>query len=68
MALFKKKNSIEQRSDLMVPDGSGVLQSLLNNDIMTKQKALDIPAVKSSIKFISETVSMIPIKLYREKD
>ena len=35
---------------------------------MTKQKALDIPAVKSAIKFISETVSMIPIKLYAEKD
>lgn len=68
MALFSKKKNIEVRSDLMVPDSSGVLQSLLGTDTMTKAKALDIPAVNSSIKFIAESVSMIPIKLYREKD
>jgi HK97 family phage portal protein len=68
MALFSKKKNIEVRSDLMAPDSSGVLQSLLGTDTMTKAKALDIPAVNSSIKFIAESVSMIPIKLYREKD
>jgi len=68
MALFSKKKNIEVRSDLMAPDSSGVLQSLLGADTMTKAKALDIPAVNSSIKFIAESVSMIPIKLYREKD
>lgn len=68
MALFSKKKNIEVRSDLMAPDSSGVLQSLLGTNTMTKAKALDIPAVNSSIKFIAESVSMIPIKLYREKD
>ena len=68
MALFSKKKNIEVRSDLVIPDSSGVLQSLLGIDTMTKAKALDIPAVNSSIKFIAESVSMIPIKLYREKD
>ena len=68
MALFSKKKNIEVRSDLMAPDSSRVLQSLLGADTMTKAKALDIPAVNSSIKFIAESVSMIPIKLYREKD
>ena len=68
MALFSKKKNIEVRSDLMAPDSSGVLQSLFGTDTMTKAKALDIPAVNSSIKFIAESVSMIPIKLYREKD
>ena len=68
MALFSKKKNIEVRSDLMAPDNCGVLQSLISTEAMTKAKALDIPAVNSSIKFIAESVSMIPIKLYREKD
>jgi len=68
MAWYNRKKNIEERSDLIAPDNCGVLQSLIGTEVMTKQKALDIPAVKSAIKFISETVSMIPIKLYTEVD
>lgn len=68
MAWYNRKKNIEERSDLIAPDSSGVLQSLINQDAMTKAKALNIPEVKSCIKFIGDTVSMIPIKLYSEKD
>ena len=68
MAIFKKKEIIENRSDLIVPDQYETLQSLLPNDFITREKALCIPAVNSSIKFIADTVASIPIKLYREVD
>jgi len=68
MALFNKKKNIEQRSDLIAPDNNVVLQSLISGEAMTREKALSIPAVKSSIEFIANTVSMIPIKLYKEKN
>ena len=68
MALFNKKKNIEQRSDLIVPDNNGVLESLISSEKMAREKALSIPAVKSSIEFIANTVSMIPIKLYKEKN
>lgn len=45
-----------------------LLRALLGGSSITKTEALNIPSVKSCINFISDTVSMIPIKLYTEKD
>lgn len=68
MAWYNRKKNIEERSDTITPDNSGVLQSLLNQDAMTKEKALNIPEIRACIKFIADTVSMIPIKLYSESN
>ena len=45
-----------------------LLRALLGGSSITKKEALKIPSVKSCINFISDTVSMIPIKLYKEND
>lgn len=45
-----------------------LLRALLGGSSITKKEALNIPSVKSCINFISDTVSMIPIKLYTEKN
>ncbi|QUH21085.1 phage portal protein [Alkaliphilus sp. B6464] len=45
-----------------------LLKALLGGTIITKEQALNIPSVKSCINFIADTVSMLPIKLYKESD
>jgi HK97 family phage portal protein len=42
-----------------------LLRALLGGTTITKKEASNIPSVKSCINFIADTVSMIPIKLYR---
>jgi len=64
---FKK----EKRADVpaIEPTTDDVLlRALLGTTTITKTEALNIPSLKSCINFIADTVSMLPIKLYREKD
>ena len=44
-----------------------LLSAILSQDSISSEQALNIPAVARCVNLISETVSMIPIKLYREK-
>lgn len=45
-----------------------LLRALLSGTTITKEQALNIPSVKSCIQFIADTVSMLPIKLYKDND
>lgn len=45
-----------------------LLRALLGGATITKKEALNIPSVNSCINFIADTVSMIPIKLYKAND
>lgn len=57
----------EERTEEVTPEvDTALLQALLGRTTITKQEALNIPSVKSCIKFIADTVSMLPIKLYKE--
>lgn len=65
MAWFKKKK--EERADSTTGSADDVLlKALLGNTSITKEQALNIPSLKSCINFIADTVSMLPIKLYRD--
>ncbi len=66
MAWFKRKK--EERADPVVePSVDDVLlRALLGNTTVTKEQALNIPSVKSCINFIADTVSMLPVKLYKD--
>ena len=44
-----------------------LLSAILSQDSISCEQALNIPAVARCVNLISETVSMIPIKLYREE-
>ena len=44
-----------------------LLSAILSQESISSEQALNIPAVARCVNLISETVSMIPIKLYREK-
>jgi HK97 family phage portal protein len=45
-----------------------LLQALLGSPAITRQKALNIPSLNGCIMYIADTISMLPIKLYEEKD
>ena len=45
-----------------------LLKALLNSETITRENAMTLPAVSGAVNFITDTVAMIPIKLYKEKD
>jgi HK97 family phage portal protein len=45
-----------------------LLQALLGKPTVTKESALNIPSLNGCINYIANTVSMLPIKLYKEED
>ena len=58
----------ERAEDVISQAETALLKALLGNTTVTKSEALSIPSVKSCITFIADTVSMIPIKLYRDNN
>jgi len=66
MGIFSKKT--EQRTDSSTLEQDGVLlQSIISGTDMTKTKALQIPSISGCVNFAADTVSMIPIKLFKEE-
>jgi len=45
-----------------------LLQALLNNEEITREQALSLPAVSGAVDFISNMIASMPVKLYKYKD
>lgn len=63
MAIFKRKtvkNDVQLTADL--------LSAMLNVGEITKTQAMSLPAVAEAVDKISNTVAMIPVKLYKETE
>lgn len=60
----------EERTEQVVEPSTDdvLLKALLGNTTITKEQALNIPSVQSCINFIADTVSMLPIKLYKDNN
>ena len=56
----EQENEIRQSDDL-------ILKSFLNEDVISEREAMNISAVSKCVNLIADTVSMIPIKLYKEE-
>ena len=67
MAWFKWKRE-ERAEPGEVQFDDVLLKALLGSTSVTKKEALNIPSVKSCINFIADTVSMLPIKLYKDNN
>ena len=64
MKLFNfRKRNIEEPAQTA---NDVLLSAILSQDSISCEQALNIPAVARCVHLIAETVSMIPIKLYRE--
>ena len=55
-----EKSEIRQSEEL-------VLKGFLNEDTISEREAMNIPSVSRCVNLIAHTVSMIPIKLYKEE-
>lgn len=55
-----EKSEIRQSEEL-------VLKGFLNEDTISEREAMNIPSVSKCVNLIAHTVSMIPIKLYKEE-
>lgn len=60
MGLFKRNARIieDQASDLL-------LQALLQNEKITRDKALTLPAVSGAVDLISSSIASMPVRLYK---
>lgn len=63
---FKRETSIDKNiEDKTTSPQDIILKSLLRGEKITKEKALSIPAVASSVDRICNLVAMLPIKMYQ---
>lgn len=64
MAFFKRK---ENRAVSAGRDSS-VMDLLSSEEVATREQALQIPTIQACINKIADSVSMLPVKLYRKED
>ena len=57
----------EPAPEITPPVSDVLLQALLNNEVITREKALTLPAVSGAVDFISNTIASMPVKLYKYK-
>ena len=69
MALFKKRiKNKTNLNDQSVRLDDVLLSALLNNETITRDKALTLPAVSGAVDFISGSIASMPVKLYKYKN
>lgn len=68
--IFKRRDTEAPASTPAVtpPVSDVLLQALLNNETITREKALTLPAVSGAVDFISSMIASMPVKLYKVKD
>ena len=52
----------------VVGAAEALVRSLIGTDTLTADKAMSIPEVKACVEFVSGTIAMLPLKLYKEAD
>ena len=71
--LFKRRDATQDTTQDTTQETTPVvddvlLQALLQNDPITREMALTIPAVSAAVDFISSSIACMPVKLYKYKD
>ena len=66
IGLFKRKKRQEIRADTPQSGETSILTFFGITGELTREAALGIPTVSACISKISETISMLPVKLYRK--
>ena len=68
--IFKRRDTEATASTPAVtpPVSDVLLQALLNNETITREKALTLPAVSGAVEYISSMIASMPVKLYKTKD
>ena len=65
---FRKRDESSQDLPVVEPPVNDVLlQALLNNESITREKALTLPAVSGAVDLIGNMIAAMPVKLYKYK-
>lgn len=65
--IFRKRD--EEENEELTPQLDDVLlRALLNNETITREKAMTLPAVSGAVDMISATIASMPVKLYKVRD
>jgi len=68
MGLFNRKKT-EERAETLTPKVDNVLlEALIGRTTLNKSQVMNIPSVSGCVKYAGNMVSMLPIKLYKEKN
>jgi len=66
---FNKRDSTPEPPVPITPPVDDVLlQALLSNEAITREKALTLPAVSGAVDFIGNMIAAMPVKLYKYKN
>lgn len=63
--LFHKRDNDSQNTPIEPPVNDVLLQALLNNEVITREKALTLPAVSGAVDLIGNMIACMPVKLYK---
>lgn len=64
--LIKRKKVVQKRETTITPPISDpLLRALLEGEVITREKALTLPAVAGAVDMISSTIASMPVKLYK---
>ena len=63
----KREAEQEAAPEISPPVSDVLLKALLSNEVITRDKALTLPAVSGAVDFISNSVASMPVKLYKIK-
>lgn len=67
MKFFNFRNKNKEQENEIRQSEELVLKGFLNEDTISEREAMNIPSVSRCVNLIADTVSMIPIKLYKEE-
>lgn len=66
--LFKKREAPVENTPTVEESPSDILlQSLINGDKLTREQALEIPAVAANLDFITNSIASMPVRLFKRK-
>lgn len=65
---IKAVNNVENERDIVEGVDDVLLQALLTNEAIDREKAMNLPAVAGAVDFISNMIASMPIKLYKHKN
>lgn len=58
----------DEREEITPPVSDVLLKALLNNEVITREKALTLPAVSGAVDLIANSIASMPVKLYKYRD
>lgn len=65
---FRTRDDNTEKTEITTQVDDVLLQALLNQEPITRDKVLTLPCVNGNVDFISNCIASMPIKLYRTKD